>query len=98
MTTLEVRNLCVSYGSGATQVRAVDDVSFRIESAGVLGLVGESGSGKSTIARAIVGLAPIESGGVLLDEVPLGRRGASHGQISMVFQDPFASLNPRMTV
>jgi peptide/nickel transport system ATP-binding protein len=60
-------------------------------------LVGESGSGKSTIARAVVGLAPIESGEVLLDGEALRRRGARR-RISMVFQDPFASLNPRMSI
>ncbi|MDT7572836.1 MAG: peptide/nickel transport system ATP-binding protein [Actinomycetota bacterium] len=96
MTTLEVINLRVSYGRGHERVRAVDNVSFRIPQAGVLGLVGESGSGKSTIARAIVGLAPIESGQVLLDDVPVNT--APRGRISMVFQDPFASLNPRMTI
>jgi peptide/nickel transport system ATP-binding protein len=69
----------------------------------IIGLVGESGSGKSTLARALVGLVPIAGGEVLLDgaAVRLNRTRHVSGlkrRVQMVFQDPFASLNPRMTV
>ena len=68
-----------------------------------VGLVGESGSGKSTLARALVGLVPIAAGEVLLDgePVPVGRSGRvadPRRRVQMIFQDPFSSLNPRMSV
>jgi oligopeptide transport system ATP-binding protein len=84
-------------------VRAVDGVSFDILPGETLGLVGESGCGKTTTARAIVGLVPPTAGEIWLD----GRRidGLSpramlphRRQVQMIFQDPYASLNPRMTV
>ena len=68
-------------------VKAVDDVSFAIRRGDILGVVGESGCGKSTMARAIMGLVKPTAGSVLLDD-----------SVSMVFQDPLGSLNPRMTV
>ncbi|MBA4138855.1 MAG: peptide ABC transporter substrate-binding protein [Opitutus sp.] len=84
-------------------VKAVDGVSFALARGEVLGLVGESGCGKSTLARTILQLLPTTGGSVWLggknltagtaDEVKLARR-----HMQMVFQDPFASLNPRMTV
>jgi peptide/nickel transport system ATP-binding protein len=58
--------------------------------------VGESGSGKSTLARAAVGIAPVEGGRILFDEAPLPMSGRR--PIQMVFQDPYASLDPRMTI
>jgi peptide/nickel transport system ATP-binding protein len=87
---LETRDLTVRFGP----VTAVDHVSLGLAAGGVLGLVGESGSGKSTLARAIVGLVPA-SGSVLLDGTALP---APSRRVQMVFQDPYASLNPRMTV
>lgn len=84
-------------------VKAVDGVSLTLARGEVLGLVGESGCGKSTLARTIMQLVPTTSGTVILGgrnlttasaaEVKAARRG-----MQMVFQDPFASLNPRMTV
>jgi ABC-type glutathione transport system ATPase component len=84
-------------------VKAVDGVSFEVRQGEVLGLVGESGSGKSTLARTIMQLIPPSAGTVILggknltqgssDELKSARR-----DLQMVFQDPFASLNPRMTV
>jgi oligopeptide transport system ATP-binding protein len=88
-------------------VRAVDGVSFSIRAGETLGLVGESGCGKSTLARAILNLLPITAGQVFWKGQLLGgphvaksRRAMKpfRRQIQMIFQDPFASLNPRMTV
>ena len=84
-------------------VRAVEDVSFAIYPGETLGLVGESGCGKSTTARAILGLVPRTAGEILLDGRPVEPTCAGAGHplrrsVQMVFQDPYASLNPRMTV
>ncbi|GAA2726980.1 ABC transporter ATP-binding protein [Cellulomonas aerilata] len=102
---LDLRNLVIEYpGRGRTPAfRAVDDVSFSVAPGEVVGLVGESGSGKTTIGRAVVGLLPVTSGTVSIagadiaglskrELKPLRRRSA------IVFQDPAASLNPRMTI
>src|SRR6185437_14905610 len=72
------------------------DVDLVVPSGTVVGLVGESGSGKSTLARAAVGLAPLTAGRVLVGGQPVPRHGRR--PVQMVFQDPFASLDPRMTV
>jgi len=79
---------------------AVADVSFAIDAGGAFGIVGESGSGKSSIARAILGLAPRRGGQVRLDGIPLGSLPSPDQRraLQIVFQDPFAALNPRMTV
>ncbi len=102
MTTLETRELTVRFGRGTSTLTAVDRVDLLVPEQTILGLVGESGSGKSTVARALVGLTPIAGGDVLLDgESVVGgrsRRVSAHRRVQMVFQDPFASLNPRMTV
>ncbi|MBL9195142.1 MAG: dipeptide ABC transporter ATP-binding protein [Opitutaceae bacterium] len=84
-------------------VKAVDGVSLRVERGEVLGLVGESGCGKSTLARTILQLLPTTAGKVLLSGHSLGDSTARElierrRDLQMVFQDPYASLNPRMTV
>ncbi len=84
-------------------VRAVDDVSFEVRTGEVLGLVGESGSGKSTLARTIMQLVPATAGTVILGgrnltQGPADELKAARRDLQMVFQDPFASLNPRFTV
>ena len=85
------------FGPGPPLVQAVRDVSFSVREGEILGIVGESGSGKTTIGRAVVGLTGPSSGSVTF-QAKAGRHGPSGGAVQMVFQDPFASLNPRMTV
>jgi oligopeptide transport system ATP-binding protein len=89
-------------GFGAT-VKAVDGVSFEIRQGETLGLVGESGCGKSTLGRVVAQLLPVTSGKVFFEDVELTRlRGErlrqQRRQMQIIFQDPFASLDPRMTV
>src|SRR5690606_29641255 len=83
-------------------VRAVDKVSFTIPRSHTYGLVGESGSGKSTCARMLVGLLPPSGGQVLLEgkDIWAGAEGRRHRRrrVQMIFQDPYASLNPRWRV
>jgi oligopeptide/dipeptide ABC transporter ATP-binding protein len=81
----------------------VDDVTLEIKAGETLGIVGETGCGKSTLGRAILGLAPLAAGQILIDGKPLPRRSrpgaaASSLGLQMVFQDPAGSLNPRRTV
>ena len=104
--TLEARNLVKDFrlrsGLTFTTLHAVKDVSFTLEQGRTIALVGESGSGKSTIARMIAKLERPTSGTVLLDGAPSATRGkaldAYRRQVQMVFQDPFASLNPFHTI
>src|SRR5262249_15203968 len=84
-------------------IRALDGVSFRLERGRVLGIAGESGSGKSTLANLLVGLERPSGGLIRIGHHDVaGLRGrallAFRRQVQMVFQDPFASLNPRFTV
>ena len=81
-------------------VRALRGVSFALEEGATLGIVGESGCGKSTLARLLVGLEAPTSGRIELMGQPLGtnRSGGTARQIQLVFQDPYSSLNPRLTV
>jgi oligopeptide transport system ATP-binding protein len=87
---IEVKSLSKTYRVGKKLLTAVHDVSFTIQKGETLGLVGESGCGKSTLGRLLVGLEQPTSGQILFT-------GAHRGP-QMIFQDPFASLNPRMTV
>jgi len=113
MALVEVRNLNKIYSqgesplgaklSGRNEVRAVDDVSLDIHSGETLGLVGESGSGKSTLGRLILRLIEPTSGSIRFEDRDL--LAASHGEMrrlrrdmQIIFQDPFASLDPRFRV
>ena len=100
MTLIAVKNLDISFGTGADRVDAVKDVSFEVEAKESFGLVGESGSGKSTILRALAGLNTAWRGAITYDGEPLPKRPsiAFHRRVQMVFQDPFGSLHPRQTV
>ena len=100
-----VENLCTWFSSGRKQepVKAVDDVSFTIQRGEILGLVGESGSGKSTTGRSLIRLLQPTSGsirfdGIELSDLSLAELNPLRRRMQMIFQDPYASLNPRMTV
>ncbi|GAA1859912.1 ABC transporter ATP-binding protein [Brevibacterium marinum] len=97
---LSAENITVIFGRGERAFTAVDDVSLEVAPGEIVGLVGESGSGKSTVSRVICGLQRDYSGGVSFDGRELGpKRSAEQWRVvQMVFQDPFASLDPRYTV
>jgi peptide/nickel transport system ATP-binding protein len=100
---IEVKRLQKFFGPASRPVRAVDDVSFTIHTGETLGLVGESGSGKSTIGRALLRLIDSTSGSVSyrgedLASASGSRMRALRRKLQMIFQDPYASLNPKMRV
>ncbi|PZP94457.1 MAG: microcin ABC transporter ATP-binding protein [Variovorax paradoxus] len=105
---LQVQDLRKTYVTGGSlfkkgrRVEAAKGLSFDVRRGETLGLVGESGSGKSTVGRCIVGLAPFDSGRILFKGRALQSgaqfRQQTQGKIQMVFQDPYASLNPRHRV
>jgi peptide/nickel transport system ATP-binding protein len=103
MSVLEVRELTVDFRQrGGDTLRAVDHCTFGMERGETLALVGESGSGKSTVVRAVGRLVRVSGGDVRLDGQPAGRHGralrAYRRRVQLIFQDPFASLNPMHTV
>uniref|UniRef100_A0AAU3H7F6 ATP-binding cassette domain-containing protein n=1 Tax=Streptomyces sp. NBC_01401 TaxID=2903854 RepID=A0AAU3H7F6_9ACTN len=103
---LRVRDLWVSYpgkGRRAPRTEILKGVSLDIRPGETLGLVGESGSGKTTIGRAVLGLVPARSGGIIfdgerIDTAGAARRRALSRDLQVVFQDPYTSLNPSRTV
>ncbi len=99
---LRGRGLAWRFGRGEVELlKAVDDVSFTIQRGESVGLVGESGCGKSTLGRCIVGLYRPTAGDVRLDGEPLrvgARKDGASRRAQIIFQDPYSSLNPRMTV
>jgi oligopeptide/dipeptide ABC transporter ATP-binding protein len=100
---LAVEDLRVHFDVDGHTLRAVDGVDFQLFPGETLALVGESGCGKSTLAKALVGLNPISSGRAMLNSEPITgisrqalRRYRS--ELQLIFQDPYASLNPRFTI
>lgn len=104
MSLVEVNEVSHSFKRGSLpSLLAVDRVSLSIERGETLALIGESGSGKSTLGRLILGLLPAEHGSITFDGVPLAGLGrkdsrALRSRMTVVFQEPYESLNPRMTV
>jgi oligopeptide/dipeptide ABC transporter ATP-binding protein len=104
---LETRKLCKDFPSnglwGKERVRVVDEVDMKVGAGEMLGIVGESGSGKTTLARCSLRLLEPSSGSVLFDGQDLASLSAAslrakRREFQMVFQDPYASLNPLMTI
>jgi ABC-type microcin C transport system duplicated ATPase subunit YejF len=107
---LEARQLNKTYtqrsgrfGFGTTEIKALNDVSISLRQGSTLAVVGESGSGKSTLARCLLQLQPYDSGDVIFQGQSLAQLDKDalrsvRKNLQMVFQDPFASLNPRMRV
>ncbi len=99
---LLVRDLARHFGKPGSLVRAVDGVSFALRKGETLGIVGESGCGKSTTSRLIMGLIDPSAGEVIFDGQFVGPGGLPlaeyRRQVQMVFQDSYASLNPRLTI
>jgi ABC-type microcin C transport system duplicated ATPase subunit YejF len=109
---LEVKNLRKSYARGgglfsdaakAERFKAVDDVGFAVEAGETFAIVGESGCGKTTLARMLLRLIEADEGEIIFEgrdlrKLGLGEMRACRRQMQMIFQDPFASLNPRMRV
>jgi oligopeptide/dipeptide ABC transporter ATP-binding protein len=96
---LRVQNAAVHFKQAGGEVRAVDGVSLEVMPGETLAIVGESGCGKTTLARAILGLQPLSDGEVWLGDSRV--EGTAHNlaaKVGMVWQDPYASLDPRWTV
>jgi peptide/nickel transport system ATP-binding protein len=102
---MEVQNLRVWFpgGTGKEMVKALDDISFSIQEGETLGLVGESGCGKTTLGRTLLGLIRPSKGSILfrghdLAHIPADEWKKRRKELQIVFQDPYGSLNPRMTI
>src|SRR5512137_726382 len=100
---VEVKNLKKYFETPRGMLHAVDDVSFSIEKGKTMGIVGESGCGKSTLGRVIIHLLDSTSGSIFFEgeDVTEAKGRKLHKlreNMKIIFQDPFSSLNPRMTV
>lgn len=102
-TILEVKDLKKYFKVGAGMLHAVDDVSFTVEKGTTLGVVGESGCGKSTLGRTILRLIEPTSGNIIFDGRDITKASRREmkqlrKEMQLIFQDPFSSLNPRISV
>lgn len=101
---LQVEDLSISYAAGfGKKNRVVEGVSFEIAKGEFLGLLGESGCGKTTLGKALLGIVPADAGRITLAGKPIDGKGRTERQrikakIGAIFQNPFSSLNPRMTL
>jgi ABC-type oligopeptide transport system ATPase subunit len=100
---LEATDIRKTFGKGSNAVTAVDGISVKIARGKTLGILGESGSGKSTLGRCILRLiepdsGTIKFGGETLSGIPLSKFRAHRRNLQMIFQNPFSSLNPKMSV
>ena len=100
---LEVRDLHTEFRTGAGVVRAVDGISYTVEAGETVAIVGESGSGKSTVARCIARLIDPTEGKVYLGDTEIATMSATRlrphrRRVQIVFQDPYRSMNPRITI
>ncbi|MBS1721751.1 MAG: ABC transporter ATP-binding protein [Armatimonadetes bacterium] len=94
-----MRNAVVSFRAGDGRIRALDDVSLNVEKGETIAVVGESGCGKTTLARSVLGLQRLDSGSITLDGKPVdGVKAGQAATVGMVWQDPFASLDPRWRI
>lgn len=102
-TLLEVKHLKKYFNSPKGKVHAVDDVTFKIEEGKTMGVVGESGCGKSTLGRTIIHLQDSTDGQIIFDGkdvTKVDKKGLAdlRNDMQIIFQDPYSSLNPRMTI
>ncbi|MEG0852732.1 MAG: ATP-binding cassette domain-containing protein [Angelakisella sp.] len=100
-TLVEVKDLKKYFNTPRGMLHAVDGVNFQIESGKTLGVVGESGCGKSTLGRTVIKLLDSTGGQLIFNGEDITAKKSSyelHSQMQMIFQDPYASLNPRMSV
>ncbi|MCD7820330.1 MAG: dipeptide/oligopeptide/nickel ABC transporter ATP-binding protein, partial [Lachnospiraceae bacterium] len=100
---IEVKNLKTYFKVGSGYLHAVDDVSLKIEKGKIVGVVGESGCGKTTLGRTIIHLQESTGGQILFDGkdvTKVNRKGLKRirEDMQIIFQDPFSSLNPRLTI
>jgi peptide/nickel transport system ATP-binding protein len=100
---LETQGLAVTYGRGRKATTVLRDIDVTVAQGETLGLVGESGSGKTSLGRAVLGLVPVSAGSIRFDgeditRASVRRRRALAEHIQVVFQDPYTSLNPAMSI